>query len=88
MSWQGQGDLPSRVRGWSSELHFPNIIFVWGSDEHTFRNEQALVNALVLDKLRPDILMIEGLPLHAGIALTTASPSLSHLQRSCRIHII
>ena len=44
--------------------------------------------AHVRDKLRPDILIIEGLPPHAGIALTTASPSLSHLQRSCRIHII
>ena len=44
--------------------------------------------ARVRDKLRPDILIIEGLPVHAGIALTTASPSLSHLQRSCRIHII
>ena len=38
--------------------------------------------ARVRNKLRPDILIIEGLPLHAGIALTTASPSLSHLQRS------
>ena len=44
--------------------------------------------ARVRDKLRPDILILEGLPLHTGIALTTASPSLSHLQRSCRIHII
>ena len=43
--------------------------------------------ASVRDKLRPDILITEGLPLHAGIALTT-SPSLSHLQRSCRIHIV
>ena len=44
--------------------------------------------ARVRDKLRPDILIINGLPLHAGNAFTTASPSLSHLQRSCRIHMI
>ena len=43
--------------------------------------------ARVRDKLRPDILNIQGLPVHADIALTTASPSLCHLQRSCRIHI-
>ena len=40
--------------------------------------------ARVRDKLRPDILIIEGLPLHAGIALTTVSPCLSYLQRSCQ----
>ena len=44
--------------------------------------------ARVRDKLRPDIFIIEGLPLHAGFALTIASPFLSHLQRSRRIHII
>ena len=44
--------------------------------------------ARVRDKLCSDILIIEDLPLHAGIALTTASPSLSHMQSSCRIHII
>ena len=44
--------------------------------------------ARVRDKLRPDIPIIESLPLHAGIARTLASPSLSHMQRSCHIHII